>query len=874
MTEVCRLPCPHAGCGSSDAFCWNTDKSIGHCKSCGIGYPSKGMSTLGWAKDKYPLVDRRSSGGWTAKEKESVDSYWDSIELIEEDEPEMTAKVTGKAVGDLKVVSQRRRGITEATLKHYGVSVYNDDLSDPTELNDMNPFKETYVYPSGGIKTRYIRDKGFSSEGGVNELWGMSLFAPNSSKTVVVTEGECFTPDAEMMTPKGWVKLGNLTVDDKVLQVNENLSSTFVNPLAIVDKTYSGDLVEYSSGSYYSLTTEGHNIPRIGRDKILKKYKASEGVYLNVPRVVSYWDTGDCGISSVELKIWIMLSADFTFRESGDIYGCFTKTRKVDRARELLTDAGIRHTITTVKGGRYSVFIHRGHGLKAKKDLPWVITYHSDKESLLDEVVFWDGHRFKDKNQSEFYSNRQHNIDVVQALSHMCGYVATPCYRTSDHGSWIKLSILYGKCESSTQNGYKMIPYSGRVMCVTVPSGMILVRQKGSVSVSGNCDTMAAWQMLKTAQYITPVVSVPSASPSAKVWENSKEWLDSFDKIILSVDNDKAGDALAEKMSKMFLGKVYRMNHGKHKDANDFLMAGDGKDYKAAWWGAKKVKPESILSNPDDYVNLFRTSPDFEYFETGIPELDEKMLGICKGYITLIQAKSGLGKSELMRYFEYQLLTNSDYKVASCRKEETNLRSLLGLVSYDIKQNVTLKKLVEEGGLQEKVEESIQKLTEDERFVTFTIDETQSNDDTMKQLRYMIAAMGVDYIFIEPIQDIVVGSNASEKEGKLSDLITRMGNLCGDTGVGIVVIAHENNDGGAMYSSMITKKAGFKITLSGDRESDDPQERNRTYLEIKEKNRVGLGFGKAGAIDFDIGTYTLEPVVRHEPVTKATKGDF
>lgn len=578
MTEVCRLPCPHVGCGSSDAFCWNTDKSIGHCKSCGIGYPSKGMSTLGWAKDKYPLVDRRSSGGWTAKEKESVDSYWDSIELIEEDEPEMTAKVTVKAVGDLKVVSQRRRGITEATLKHYGVSVYNDDLSDPTELNDMNPFKETYVYPSGGIKTRYIRDKGFSSEGGVNELWGMNLFAPNSSKTVVVTEGEC--------------------------------------------------------------------------------------------------------------------------------------------------------------------------------------------------------------------------------------------------------------------------------------------------------DTMAAWQMLKTAQYITPVVSVPSASPSAKVWENSKEWLDSFDKIILSVDNDKAGDALAEKMSKMFLGKVYRMNHGKHKDANDFLMAGDGKDFKAAWWGAKKVKPESILSNPDDYVNLFRTSPDFEYFETGIPELDEKMLGICKGYITLIQAKSGLGKSELMRYFEYQLLTNSDYKVASCRKEETNLRSLLGLVSYDIKQNVTLKKLVEEGGLQEKVEESIQRLTEDERFVTFTIDETQSNDDTMKQLRYMIAAMGVDYIFIEPIQDIVVGSNASEKEGKLSDLITRMGNLCGDTGVGIVVIAHENNDGGAMYSSMITKKAGFKITLSGDRESDDPQERNRTYLEIKEKNRVGLGFGKAGAIDFDIGTYTLEPVVRHESVTKATKGDF
>ena len=173
---------------------------------------------------------------------------------------------------------------------------------------------------------------------------------------------------------------------------------------------------------------------------------------------------------------------------------------------------------------------------------------------------------------------------------------------------------------------------------------------------------------------------------------------------------------------------------------------------------------------------------------------------------------------------------------------------------------MTLKKLVDEKNLEAEVKDSISALAKDERFITFSIDETQSNDDTINQLRYMVAALDVDYIFIEPIQDIVVGSNASEKEGKLSDLITRMGNLCGDTGVGIVIIAHENNDGGAMYSSMITKKAGFKIILKGDRTSDDLEEKNRTYLSIKEKNRVGLGFGDAGALDFDLDSYTLKVV--------------
>jgi len=390
----------------------------------------------------------------------------------------------------------------------------------------------------------------------------------------------------------------------------------------------------------------------------------------------------------------------------------------------------------------------------------------------------------------------------------------------------------------------------------------------------GECDAMAAWQMISGGGFVNPVVSVPSATVSRKTWDNVTKYLDSFDKIILSVDNDKAGDALATQMSKMFLGKVYRINHGLFKDANDFLMAGEGKAYKSAWWAAKKVKPESILSNPDDYLTLYDESPDFEYFKSGIPELDRKMLGICKGYITLIQAPTGLGKSEVMRYLEYKLLSTSNYRVASCRKEETKLRSLLGLVSYDLGTNVTLKKFVDEHGLEDDVKSSITSLTQEERFVTFNIDETQTNDETMAQLHYLISVMGIDYLFIEPIQDIVSGSNASEKEGKLSDLITRMGNMCGETGVGIVLIAHENGQGGAMYSSMITKKAGFKIVLRADRDSEDPDERNRTYLEIKEKNRVGLGFGPAGAVDFSIDTYMLTPVVHVEPKTPDKTGEW
>ena len=71
----------------------------------------------------------------------------------------------------------------------------------------------------------------------------------------------------------------------------------------------------------------------------------------------------------------------------------------------------------------------------------------------------------------------------------------------------------------------------------------------------GELDAMSVWQMIKS-QYTTPVVSLPSATPSKKLWENCKEWLDSFEKIILSVDTDDAGNALADRMARLFPNKV------------------------------------------------------------------------------------------------------------------------------------------------------------------------------------------------------------------------------------------------------------------------------------------------------------------------------
>lgn len=357
-----------------------------------------------------------------------------------------------------------------------------------------------------------------------------------------------------------------------------------------------------------------------------------------------------------------------------------------------------------------------------------------------------------------------------------------------------------------------------------------------------------------------PTVSVPGATPSKAFWQNAKDYLSGFQEIKLSVDPDEPGNALAEKFYRMFPGKVYRVDHNAAKDANEYLTTGKTSEYKKSWWNAQKLKPANILSSFDDFKKLYEETPDYEFFPTGIEDLDKKMLGIHKGAFTVVLAETGLGKTEFFRYLEYQCLTNTDYSIAFCHAEETKLRSILGLVSYDLGVNVTRKDLIDFGGYEELVYESMENLSRDERMNQFSIRVDEGVDEIIEQVRFLATALGVDFIFIEPIQDFVSAANTTEKENLLTDLSNKLKRLAPELNVGIVVIAHANKDGEAKYCASIVQSAAYEIRMERDVNSDDPVEANTTKIFVGRKNRTGGGSGPAGELTFDRDSYTLTPV--------------
>jgi len=83
--------------------------------------------------------------------------------------------------------------------------------------------------------------------------------------------------------------------------------------------------------------------------------------------------------------------------------------------------------------------------------------------------------------------------------------------------------------------------------------------------------------------------------------------------------------------------------------------------------------------------------------------------------------------------------------------------------------------------------------------------------------------------------------------------------LAAELNVGIVTIAHTNDDGQMKYCKMIGQRAAVIISLHRNKEADSYEEQNTTYLRV-EKNRPSSEEGAAGMMRFNSDTFTLSEV--------------
>jgi hypothetical protein len=214
-----------------------------------------------------------------------------------------------------------------------------------------------------------------------------------------------------------------------------------------------------------------------------------------------------------------------------------------------------------------------------------------------------------------------------------------------------------------------------------------------------------------------------------------------------------------------------------------------------------------------------------------------------------------------MRYLESNFVNNyPKVKFATWHLEETKLRSLLGVVSYYLKDNLTRKDLIEQKGRMGDVEMAIKGISQNTGYMQFHLREEDGAEELIDQIRVLTQVYGCEFIMMEPIQDIVTVGSDESKEAALAELAVRLSKLAADLNVGIITIAHTNEMGEVKYCRMIGQRASVIIDIQRDKDSENLLDRNTTKLVIKKNRPTGLE-GSAGELLFDPETFTLSEKV-------------
>lgn len=397
------------------------------------------------------------------------------------------------------------------------------------------------------------------------------------------------------------------------------------------------------------------------------------------------------------------------------------------------------------------------------------------------------------------------------------------------------------------KSGFKSDELFGMNMFVAGCSKMVTICE-------GELDALSAAQMLKSG-YTNPVVSLPSSSPSPKLWSKKvMEWLDSFDKIVLSIDTDDKGDKIATTILDLFPDKVVRVDHGVYKDANDFLMAGKAADFKSAWWKAKRPSPAGFTSGEDSWLSAIREENPYSYIPTPIAGLNSKVRGWIKGGITVVKAPPGVGKTSLFRYVQHDLVRKHGQVVANLAMEEGLSTTGRGLATYELGANVNTQEDAELNGYTlGDVEQAMLKVVSDDKFVSFDIDPMDPLNSCLTQCQHAVAIYGADYIFIDHLQRLAYLSGVDGATAGLTELGVKLVEFAKRKNVGVIAISHVNNEGRTKYASAIEEEAIVLIELSRDKMSEDMVEKNTTYVSVT-KNRPFALTGTAGSISYDADT--------------------
>jgi len=291
-----------------------------------------------------------------------------------------------------------------------------------------------------------------------------------------------------------------------------------------------------------------------------------------------------------------------------------------------------------------------------------------------------------------------------------------------------------------------------------------------------------------------PTVSLPNGAQSAKnIFKKNIEWLEKFDQVVICFDQDDEGQKAAEECAVLLSpGKVFVVSLPL-KDANEMLMEGRVDELTSALWEANPWRPDGIVGVDEVWENYLRTEIEDSY-QYPFNGLNEKLRGIRKQEIVCITAGAGQGKSQVAKEIAFHLIQNS-LKVGYVALEESNLKTLIGLLSLHLNTPYHLGKISDDD--KEKMEWAIKDLHLPDKLHFYDHWGSLDEDNLMARLRFLAKGFDCDFIVLDHISIVVSGLDTNDERRTIDVLMTKLRSFVQETQVGLIIISHLKKPFGA-----------------------------------------------------------------------------
>lgn len=343
---------------------------------------------------------------------------------------------------------------------------------------------------------------------------GLSAIKEMENAYMSGATGHCFSEDVEVITPSGWKRIIDVQLGELVGTYNKQTKEfeyNKVNDKFIYD-SYK-ELYHIKSNCIDIMTTDKHGFVGYGTTGKLKEFTAEELTKMSSVKIPLACKGGNppIALSNDMIRLLVNISADACIEDNSFRFH-LKKERKIKHLTELLDRVGFKYSVRPQSCGTTKIRISVENSLpilnkyfKTRvKSLPVQLREVDSEQArvILDEYSITDGNKNSmSVNAYQISTSKKEEADLLQEIFAKNGIRTSCVQRASDrrNPSYVLTVNLRGDTIIDKHN-VSVIPYEGRVSCVSVDNGTLVVRSKGKTIVTQNTHRLCKYIARKSGR--------------------------------------------------------------------------------------------------------------------------------------------------------------------------------------------------------------------------------------------------------------------------------------------------------------------------------------------------------------------------------------